>query len=152
MAAMREYARVLAPSGLGFIQNPWRPNGLTDEDPAATVEERIKRFGQADHVRIYGADFESRLVAVGLEPRRIMPEDVISEAIVGVMGITPGVPIWIVYGSRSPFRGIPESDFLAEVRNRIQRTEKAHLESRRPRGPILEFFARLATGGPRNRS
>ena len=59
--AMAEIARTLGPRGIGVIQVPWRANAKTDEDPDAPVEERIRRFGQYDHVRFYGEDFEDRL-------------------------------------------------------------------------------------------
>jgi hypothetical protein len=35
---------------------------VTDEDPRVTSpEERLRRFGQHDHVRVYGRDFATRL-------------------------------------------------------------------------------------------
>ncbi len=55
---MLEIARVLAPTGVGLVQVPFRPGTVLDEDPSAPVEERVRRFGQADHVRYYGDDFE----------------------------------------------------------------------------------------------
>jgi hypothetical protein len=39
---------------------------ITDEDPTViSDEERIIRFGQADHVRYYGLDFSKRLKKAG---------------------------------------------------------------------------------------
>ena len=66
-SAMAEIARVLGPEGVAVVQVPRRHGTLTDEDPEAPVEERIRRFGQRDHVRIYGDDFEDRLRAAGLK-------------------------------------------------------------------------------------
>ena len=66
LAAMREIRRVLSPNGIAFVNIPFRPGTVTDEDPSAPVEERIRRFGQADHVRFYGDDFDDRLRAAGL--------------------------------------------------------------------------------------
>ena len=62
--------------------------------------EAAEKFGQADHVRMYGADFEDRLRSAGLEPRRVLPEHVLSELAIQTMGITPQMPIWIVFGSK----------------------------------------------------
>ena len=122
LAAMREYARLLSPVGVGFIQNPWRPNGPTAEDPSASPEERLRRFGQADHVRIYGADFEDRLRSAGLEPRRVLPEHVLSETTIRTMGITPRTPIWIVFGEESRHRMMPTSRFEKDLRRRVHRS------------------------------
>jgi SAM-dependent methyltransferase len=64
-AAMAELFRVLRPGGTAIVQVPtFGPT--TDEDPAVTgPEERRARFGQADHVRLYGADVYDRLAAAG---------------------------------------------------------------------------------------
>jgi SAM-dependent methyltransferase len=66
-AAMRELHRVLRPGGWGVVQVPILRD-VTDEDPAVTdPAERLRRFGQADHVRTYGRDFADRLQAAGFD-------------------------------------------------------------------------------------
>ncbi len=65
-AAIREITRVLSPGGKAVIVVPRRKGGPTDEDAKLPVEQRIIRFGQWDHVRLYGDDLESRLAAHGL--------------------------------------------------------------------------------------
>lgn len=49
--------RILAPGGTHFFSVPFR-RGLTQEDlsPTLSDEERIRRFGQADHLRVFGTD------------------------------------------------------------------------------------------------
>ncbi|EKD43906.1 MAG: hypothetical protein ACD_72C00077G0003 [uncultured bacterium] len=61
-AAMREIRRVLKPNGQIILQTPihWDIE-KTDEDPTASPAECLRRFGQDDHVRLYGRDFEQRL-------------------------------------------------------------------------------------------
>lgn len=65
--AMRELRRVLRPGGWALLLIPmWGPR--TDEDLSVTdPAERERRFGQDDHVRMYGHDgeFERRLAAAG---------------------------------------------------------------------------------------
>jgi SAM-dependent methyltransferase len=79
-AAMRELRRVLRPGGWAILQVPVLRE-VTDEDPAVVLpEERLKRFGQEDHVRTYGRDFADRLARSGFEvrvddyARRLAPE------------------------------------------------------------------------------
>jgi SAM-dependent methyltransferase len=64
---MREICRVLRPGGLAIMQVPHYPeDGPTVEDPnCADPEERKRRFGQYDHVRKYGNDYDTRLRAAG---------------------------------------------------------------------------------------
>lgn len=64
---MRELCRVLQPGGLAIMQVPFEPGReVTDEDPSITdPDERIRRFGQYDHVRIYGTDYAQRLREAG---------------------------------------------------------------------------------------
>ena len=52
--AMRELLRILKPGGIALLQVPLK-EGTTYEDAVAiSKEERLKHFGQEDHVRIYG--------------------------------------------------------------------------------------------------
>ena len=94
--AMREMARVLAPGGLGLVQVPYRAGTLTDEDPDAPVEERLERFGQADHVRYYGDDFEDRLAESGLALQRVTPRSLLGEAMSTWLHLNPDEMVWIV--------------------------------------------------------
>jgi SAM-dependent methyltransferase len=65
--AMREIHRLLKPDGLAILQVPMSP--LLKETDQETLEldadERLKRFGQYDHRRLYGSDYPSRLEGVG---------------------------------------------------------------------------------------
>lgn len=67
--AMAEIYRVLKPSGIAILQVPISLNlEKTFEDFNITGEtERIKYFGQKDHVRIYGQDYKDRLGKVGFK-------------------------------------------------------------------------------------
>ena len=67
LKAMRELNRILKPGGWSILQVPIdNSQETTFEDPSVTSpEERLKLFGQEDHVRIYGRDYVERLVNAG---------------------------------------------------------------------------------------
>lgn len=67
VAAVREISRVLADDGTAVVVVPWNPDSAhTDEDLAASPDERLRRFGQIDHVRMYGRDAATRFEAGGV--------------------------------------------------------------------------------------
>ncbi|MCE9530468.1 MAG: methyltransferase domain-containing protein [Planctomycetes bacterium] len=73
--AMSEMLRVLRPGGVAIVQVPYiEANEKTDEDPSVTdPQERERRFGQFDHVRLYGRDLMDRLRAAGFAVEEIRP-------------------------------------------------------------------------------
>ena len=113
LAAMRELARVLSPGGVAFIQVPIRRGTTTDEDASAGPEERTRRFGQVDHVRWYGDDFEVRLVDSGLRARVLTLEEVVSPWMVDVFRLTPGEQVWLCSRADQP-----EPTVLTELEER----------------------------------
>ena len=66
-AALRELFRVLASGGTAVLMVPLElDRAVTDEDPSITdPNERLRRFGQFDHVRMYGRDYAQRLEEAG---------------------------------------------------------------------------------------
>jgi SAM-dependent methyltransferase len=84
--AMRELCRVLKPGGAAVLQVPLSASlQHTIEDPSVTEpRERERRFGQYDHVRIYGADYTERLRVSGFkveifDPLRAWDPQVVDE-------------------------------------------------------------------------
>lgn len=95
LTSIEEIARVLSPSGVAIIEVPVKP-GETDEDVNAPVEERIRRFGQADHLRYYGVeDFERRLNEHGLRFQPLVIEDVVDPWMLETLRLTPQERIWL---------------------------------------------------------
>lgn len=136
-AAMREIARVLADDGLALLQVPWRA-GPTDEDPDAPEEERVRRFGLADHVRHYGDDFEDRLVESGLTVERLEPVSFLGSEATDWMALGRSQHVWLVQRSTRPARAVTlaaETDLtvaldtllgeLAQVRRAARRLRRA---------------------------
>ena len=63
--AMKELFRVLKPQGWAIIQVPIKFGKTFENNTIRTPEERLKYFGQEDHVRIYGMDYKERLQDAG---------------------------------------------------------------------------------------
>jgi SAM-dependent methyltransferase len=65
--AMQELYRTMRPGGVALVQVPFgRSLPSTIEDPSIDrPEERERRFGQHDHVRLYGPDYTERLRNAG---------------------------------------------------------------------------------------
>lgn len=78
LAAMREIHRILRPGGSAILTVPQMdPPARTDEDPSVLSEpEREKRFGQKDHVRMYGDDFIERLCASGFRVEVVTADNI----------------------------------------------------------------------------
>lgn len=168
-AAMREIARVLKPGGIGLLQVPFRPGTLTDEDPSADAEERLRRFGQADHVRYYGDDWEDRLVEAGLSIRRVTPRSLVGDEAAAWLKLVPTETVWIVRtdadaavpaasevtptalaGTFDSLAGelARQHRQLARLRTRVADLEAQNARFRRVLGPALSArrFARRAVG------
>lgn len=91
-AAMRELHRVLAPGGCAILMVPLLTTATaTDEDPQESrVEERWRRFGQDDHIRLYAkADFLERLGQAGFSMQALDLAD-FGDAAFSEFGIAPG--------------------------------------------------------------
>jgi SAM-dependent methyltransferase len=64
--AMKELYRVLKKGGTVLIQTPFKEGEVYEDYGIISPEERLKHFGQEDHVRIYSAlELEKRLKEAG---------------------------------------------------------------------------------------
>lgn len=71
--ALSELYRVMKPGGWGIFQVPIRYQlEKTFEDPSITdKKERIEKFGQYDHIRVYGMDYYEILEKAGFQVAKI---------------------------------------------------------------------------------
>lgn len=77
--AMAEFHRVLKPDGWAILLVPITAS-KTIEDPSVTApEDRLRLFGQEDHVRKYGPDYIDRLINAGFAVKEIAATDFLSE-------------------------------------------------------------------------
>ena len=67
-AAMRELYRILKKGGQALIQTPFKDGDIFEDVAIRTPEERLKKFGQEDHVRVYSAQgLKKRLEQAGFD-------------------------------------------------------------------------------------
>lgn len=86
--ALREFVRVLSTDGWAVFLVPIRMHRRTDEDLKVTdPQERERRFGQHDHVRFYGWDFEERLTESGFHVTVVRASDRLTAKQCEQMGI-----------------------------------------------------------------
>jgi SAM-dependent methyltransferase len=87
--AMREFYRVLKPGGWAILLVPITVAGATFEDPTVVDPvERLRLFGQEDHVRRYGPDYVERLREAGFTVSATNVPDMFSDEEARRMGIT----------------------------------------------------------------
>jgi SAM-dependent methyltransferase len=108
--AMSEIARILAPTGLAILQVPMSGREATDEEILNTPEERLVRYGQADHVRLYGKDFYTRLGECGLTAVAVSPRESMLPESIAKYGLLPDQPL--VFAVRSD---VPRAKTRLEV-------------------------------------
>ena len=79
-AAILELKRCIKPDGAIILSFPITMEINTLEDDSyVTEEDRKKYYGQADHVRLYGRDFQQRLEQYGLIVETYTPKNLLSE-------------------------------------------------------------------------
>jgi predicted SAM-dependent methyltransferase len=88
--AMREAFRVLKNGGVAFLQVPYSlVLKETLEDAAVTeATDRLRLYGQEDHVRLYGHDYADRLREAGFVVRVLGMVDLFGEEMVRKNGLT----------------------------------------------------------------
>lgn len=77
-AALSELYRVLKPGGQCYVQTPFREGSIYEDDSVVAPEERLKHFGQEDHVRVYSLEgLKERMERQGfsVEVRRFEADD-----------------------------------------------------------------------------
>lgn len=86
--AMREIRRVLKPDGWAILLVPINAETTFEDPTVVSPEERLRVFGQRDHVRIYGHDYSDRLREAGFTVSVTTPFDLVSQRRVIEMGLT----------------------------------------------------------------
>jgi SAM-dependent methyltransferase len=86
--AMKEIYRVLKNNGFAILIVPISNEETTFEDPSIVdPQERLKYFGQEDHVRVYGLDYIDRLCNAGFKVSVTSVRDLCPEKTANLMGL-----------------------------------------------------------------
>ena len=86
--AMTECRRVLADSGVALFMVPISASRTIEDPTIVDPKERFRLFGQKDHVRRYGPDFQDRLTDANFKVCNVVPRDISTEQEIVDMGIS----------------------------------------------------------------
>ena len=89
--AISELKRVLKDEGKIILSFPVCTDidETLDDDTVKTPAERLEKFGQEDHVRLYGLDVKKRLEGYGLIVKQLSPKDILSVSEIERYGLIP---------------------------------------------------------------
>jgi SAM-dependent methyltransferase len=95
--AMSELFRVLRPAGWALLQVPIdkQLSQTLEDESIVSPEERERLFGQNDHVRQYGADFQGRLSAAGFAVEVIEYPGTLNPSLIEECGLDPDESIYL---------------------------------------------------------
>jgi len=89
--AFQEISRVLAPTGVCILQVPLAEHPqVTQEEFIKEDAERIARYGQVDHVRMYGEDILQRMQENGLSGCFFSIEEMLPNFLIEILGLRDG--------------------------------------------------------------
>lgn len=86
--AMREFCRVLKSDGWAILLVPIIAEKTFEDASVVDPSERLRVFGQEDHVRRYGSDYIDRLREAGFKVKVSCVSDLFQESDIEHMGLT----------------------------------------------------------------
>jgi predicted SAM-dependent methyltransferase len=86
--AIKEFYRILKPDGWAILLVPITAVKTFEDPSIVDPEERLKAFGQANHVRRYGPDYVDRLREAGFHVQVTLVNDLVDQTEATRMGLT----------------------------------------------------------------
>lgn len=94
--AISELARVLRKDGICILTVPLNENNVTlEKEEINTDKLRIRYYGEANHVRMYGSDFGEILYRCGLTGRKIYAKELADKNVLHAAGLKRNEYFWI---------------------------------------------------------
>ena len=122
--AMKEISRVLAPGGICILQVPLAEYpAVTQEELILEDEIRIKKYGQIDHVRLYGEDILERLHANDLKAVFFDIDEVVPDFLVDILGLNDGMRFILAESNNGRTSGDNLMSLLNEFRRDFEKLE-----------------------------
>jgi SAM-dependent methyltransferase len=100
--AMREFHRVLKRGGWAVLLVPITAKRTWEDASVTSPEERLRLFGQHDHLRRYGPDYAERLEQAGFDVTATAPEEFVETGELGRFGLAGGGAGLIHFCRRRP--------------------------------------------------
>ena len=91
-----EVKRVIKPNGIIILSFPVAFDMVTYEDSSLSKDERIRNFGQEDHVRIYGIDYIKRFESYGFHVQSFLPRELMTKKEIRENGFEKVSPILLL--------------------------------------------------------
>jgi predicted SAM-dependent methyltransferase len=98
--AMSEFLRVLSKNGIVVIMVPIFGKETYENPKIKSPEERLKYFGQKDHVRKYGLDIIKKMEKIGFKVKIIIPKNILSQAEIKKYVLGPNHKIFLLYKNK----------------------------------------------------
>jgi SAM-dependent methyltransferase len=92
--AMGEFFRVLGKNGVVIIMVPIFRQKTYENFKIKSPNERLKYFGQKDHVRKYGLDIIKKMEKIGFKVKIISPKNILSQAKIKKYALGPNHKIF----------------------------------------------------------
>lgn len=110
--ALSEIFRVLSPGGVAFIEVPVLRRETFEDASIQAPEERLRAFGQVDHVRICGLDYADRLRDAGFNVATLDSAQQFSDAQNEKMRLLTKHPVELEPGQPAGFERLYEVRWL----------------------------------------
>ena len=122
--ALKEISRVLKPSGVCLLQVPLgTPSQSTQEGLIEDDLERIARYGQIDHVRMYGEDIIERIQESGMLATFISVEDLFPDFLISALGLRDGMKFIFSMRNENSFSASNFAEFIKMLQSDYKRLE-----------------------------
>jgi ubiquinone/menaquinone biosynthesis C-methylase UbiE len=99
--ALAEMYRVLKPGGWASIQVPMKGKATVEAAGVLNAYEQLHLFGQEDHVRQYGRDFEDRLREAGFRVEIIQKHDLAGKDLLRRLAVEAEQEVWLTFKDRT---------------------------------------------------